>query len=83
VKLADSATCDLLVIDGDHSYAGVKHDSESYLGMVRPGGYVVFDDYGNPAWPAVKQYVDAAILARADLRFVGAEWHTAVFQVAA
>jgi predicted O-methyltransferase YrrM len=72
----------LLVIDGDHRYAGVKHDLESYLGTVKPGGYVLVDDYGNPSWPDVKNYVDAEVLGRKDLELVGSDWHTAVFRVA-
>jgi cephalosporin hydroxylase len=47
---------DLLFIDGDHSYAGVKADFENYRPLVRPGGLVVFHDivrdfgsrYGTP-----------------------------------
>jgi hypothetical protein len=82
-KQAKKNLYDLAVIDGDHSYAGVKWDSENYVGLVKPGGYVLFDDYANRAWPGVKQYVDAEVMPRAELKFIGAEWHTAVFQVAA
>jgi predicted O-methyltransferase YrrM len=71
----------LLIIDGDHRYAGVKHDLESYLGAVAPGGYVLVDDYGNPSWPDVKSYVDAEVLGRKDLELIGSDWHTAVFRV--
>src|SRR5580692_6299979 len=35
---------DLLFIDGDHSYAGVKQDWEMYSPLVRDGGLVVFHD---------------------------------------
>ena len=35
---------DLLFIDGDHAYAGVKQDWEMYSPLVRPGGLVVFHD---------------------------------------
>ncbi|HEY4135965.1 MAG TPA: class I SAM-dependent methyltransferase [Alphaproteobacteria bacterium] len=35
---------DLLFIDGDHSYAGVKSDFEMYRDLVKPGGLVVFHD---------------------------------------
>jgi hypothetical protein len=35
---------DLLFIDGDHSYAGVKLDFEDYKGFVRPGGLIAFHD---------------------------------------
>lgn len=35
---------DVLFIDGDHSYHGVKSDTLNYLSIVRPGGYVIFHD---------------------------------------
>lgn len=35
---------DLLFIDGDHSYAGVRTDFELYSPLVRPGGLVAFHD---------------------------------------
>lgn len=35
---------DLLFIDGDHSYEGVKADYENYRSFVRPGGLIAFHD---------------------------------------
>lgn len=35
---------DLLFIDGDHSFEGVKSDYELYSGFVRPGGVIAFHD---------------------------------------
>jgi predicted O-methyltransferase YrrM len=35
---------DLLFIDGDHSYDGVKADFDSYAPFVRPGGVIAFHD---------------------------------------
>lgn len=35
---------DLLVIDGDHSAAGVRADWERYAPLVRPGGMIAFHD---------------------------------------
>jgi predicted O-methyltransferase YrrM len=35
---------DLLYIDGDHSYEGVKADFNMYSGLVRPGGLIMFHD---------------------------------------
>lgn len=37
---------DLLFIDGDHSYEGVKTDLELWLPKVKPGGWVVMHDFG-------------------------------------
>lgn len=47
---------DLLLIDGDHSYAGVKADWEAYKHLLRPGSTVVFHDWG---WAeGVKQVIE-------------------------
>ena len=35
---------DLLFIDGDHSYVGVKSDFENYSQLVREGGVIAFHD---------------------------------------
>ena len=35
---------DLLFIDGDHTYNGVKSDFEMYRSLVRPGGIILFHD---------------------------------------
>lgn len=37
---------DLLFIDGDHSYEGVKADWDAYKSMLREDSIVVFHDYG-------------------------------------
>lgn len=37
---------DLLFIDGDHSYEGVKADWESYKTFLQVGSIVIFHDYG-------------------------------------
>lgn len=40
----DGRKLDLLLIDGDHTYEGVKADYELYSGFVRPGGTIAFHD---------------------------------------
>jgi predicted O-methyltransferase YrrM len=50
---------DILFIDGDHSYSGVINDFSFYRSMVKPGGYIVFDDYNDSEFsPEVKPAVD-------------------------
>ena len=46
---ADDApgSIDLLFIDADHTYAGVKNDTELLLNLVSPDGFVVWHDYVN------------------------------------
>jgi predicted O-methyltransferase YrrM len=43
-KLLNGRQLDLLFVDGDHSYAGVRADFEMYSPFVRPGGVVAFHD---------------------------------------
>jgi len=43
-KVLDGKQIDLLFIDGDHSYEGVKQDYEMYSPLVRKGGVIVFHD---------------------------------------
>jgi hypothetical protein len=37
---------DWVYIDADHSYEGVKRDLEAYFPLVKPGGILAGDDYG-------------------------------------
>ncbi len=71
----------LLVIDGDHSYDGVKFDFEHYLSAVDIGGYIIFDDYSTEHWPEVTLFVDQEVKPNSCVEFVGARWRTAVFKV--
>lgn len=41
---------DLLFIDGDHTYKGVRQDFEMYSPLVRPGGLIAFHDIINRQW---------------------------------
>lgn len=51
---------DLLFIDGDHTYEGVKKDWEMYSPLVRPGGMIVFHDIaGNYGDTQVKKLWDS------------------------
>jgi predicted O-methyltransferase YrrM len=50
-SLAGNAV-DLLFIDGDHEFAGVESDFLMYSGLVRKGGFVVFDD-ANIQYPGI------------------------------
>ena len=37
--------CDLLYVDGGHSYDAVKRDIEAWVPKVKPGGIIAFHDY--------------------------------------
>ena len=59
-KRFDGAPVDMLFIDGDHTYEGVKQDWEMYSSLVRPGGIIVFHDVaGNYEDTQVKRLWDA------------------------
>ncbi len=60
VRLFGGEPIDLLFIDGDHTYEGVKQDWEQYSPLVRPGGMVVFHDIaGNYDDTQVKELWDS------------------------
>lgn len=44
---ADLEPVDAVFIDGDHSLSVVKHDSYLARALLRPGGIIVWHDYGN------------------------------------
>jgi FkbM family methyltransferase len=81
IAQAKARKYDVLVIDGDHSYAGVKADFVSYVDLVQRGGFIIFDDYGTQDWPDVKRFVDDEVAADKRVTLVGSDWRTAVFRV--
>lgn len=52
---------DILFIDGDHSYQAVINDFTLYEGLVKKGGYIVFDDYYDYGCPGTKIAVDEIV----------------------
>lgn len=68
----------LLVIDGDHSYEGVKADFENYFPLVVEGGYVIFDDYNAKEWPGVQKFIDEDLSKHTDFEYLGFYSRTAV-----
>lgn len=48
----------LLFIDGDHSAAAVRADFDAWSPHLAAGAVVVFDDYGTPKNPGVREVVD-------------------------
>jgi predicted O-methyltransferase YrrM len=50
-----------LLIDGDHSYDGVKYDWSHYNKYITEGGFVLFDDYNERVWPDVTKFVKQEI----------------------
>lgn len=60
---------DLLFIDGDHSEAAISADFKNYGSLVRPGGIVMVDNCGDPAWPGVQKAM--LHINMADWRWLG------------
>jgi hypothetical protein len=44
INISQTQKYDLLFIDGDHTYDGVKSDTINYYEIVREGGYLLFHD---------------------------------------
>jgi len=58
---------DMFFIDGSHAYDYVRSDTERATGCVRPGGAIVWHDYGQ--WPGVTRYVNE-VAAERDLHWI-------------
>lgn len=50
-KILGDRALDLLFIDGDHTYDGVRQDYLMYSPLVRPGGLIAFHDIVKTHWP--------------------------------
>jgi predicted O-methyltransferase YrrM len=51
---------DLLFIDGDHTYEGIKNDFINYYKFVKKNGFIIIDDY-EPNYPDIVKFVDEYI----------------------
>lgn len=58
VKEKIPAALDILMIDGDHSYEGVKADLENYAPLVRVGGKIIMHDVVSAYDPGVRVAAD-------------------------
>lgn len=57
-KRVGNVLVDLAFIDADHTTPGIYGDIMGYRPLVKPGGIMVFHDYGRDVWPDVKTVVD-------------------------
>jgi predicted O-methyltransferase YrrM len=53
---------DMCYVDGDHSYDGVVQDIRVWRELVKPGGVLLFHDYGKDFLPHVKAAIDAEMI---------------------
>lgn len=68
--LMDFQKFDLIHIDGDHTFDGVKTDIQLWSSRVKKGGYFVFDDYQQTGLPDVRRAVNTFV-SEQDFRFMG------------
>lgn len=61
---------DLIVVDGDHTAAGLGGDIAVWLPQVRTGGIIAFHDYTRQHWPDVKPLVDRTFAGKLPLLWV-------------
>ncbi|MCF4140173.1 class I SAM-dependent methyltransferase [Streptomyces sp. Tue 6430] len=66
----------VIVVDGDHSAAGVAADLEWAERIVAPGGIVVLDDFGHPKWPGIKEAFDKHMAGDTRFTFLGSVAHS-------
>jgi hypothetical protein len=59
----EDGSCDMIFIDGDHSYQGCKRDIVAYLPKVKKGGWIGGHDYAHPDQGEVKRAVDEFVKA--------------------
>lgn len=64
---------DVVFIDGDHGRAHVEEDSRWAAEVVRPGGMIVWHDYGNPT-VEVTEVLDALQAGGRDIKQIVGTW---------
>ena len=69
---------DLLFIDGDHSTEGVQKDFMKYNKFMNKNGIIIFDNYGDPNWPGVKNGVDNINFEKYNFEIVGEFGHSLI-----
>jgi hypothetical protein len=59
VNMFEDENFDIIIIDADHSYEGVKNDYKNYCNKVNKNGMIIFHDYG--AWQGVTNFCNEII----------------------
>ncbi|MFD7132674.1 class I SAM-dependent methyltransferase [Streptomyces sp. NPDC059894] len=66
----------VIVVDGDHSAAGVAADLEWAEKVAAPGGIVVLDDFGHPKWPGITEAFHRHMAGETRFTFLGRVAHS-------
>lgn len=45
---------DIILLDGNHTYPGVKADADNYIPMLRKGGFAILHDSALPEWGIIQ-----------------------------
>jgi predicted O-methyltransferase YrrM len=69
----EDGSLDLVYIDGEHTYEGVKRDIELFLPKIKPGGIISGHDYYRYDWACVVDAVDE-MLGKPEEIFVDTSW---------
>lgn len=79
ISEAGKRSYNLLIIDGDHTDFAVSHDYRAYRPMVRDGGYIIFDDWGDAKW-GIDTFIERELCDKTDIQLVGAAHRTAIYR---
>ena len=71
---------DIVMIDADHEYDGVKRDIENYISKAKKGGQLLFHDYGCTMWTGVQQACEEFV-GRGMINIVNQTERIAVFDI--
>lgn len=80
LRIAKEHEYDVLIIDGDHSYKGVKEDFENYCELVCKNGLIIFDDYHSNEWPDITRYIDEEVMRSDKVEFLYSDYRSCFFK---
>lgn len=68
---ASNVEVDLLFINGDPSYQGIRRDWVVYQQFLKPGGFVVFDNYNDEVYtPEARRAIDDVVKSLSDKEYL-------------
>jgi predicted O-methyltransferase YrrM/GT2 family glycosyltransferase len=59
LELNEFPSADVIFIDAGHTKECIEHDVRLAKEAIKPGGILIFHDYGQPSWPDVQETIDA------------------------
>lgn len=74
LSAADLEPCDAVFIDGDHGRNAIRHDTALARSVLRPGGVIIWHDYGNSTTPDVREVLNAFRAEGRDVHRVAGSW---------